>query len=128
MSEPLDINRRLTDDEIRTIFTSPMVSLTETYEAIAMRFEVTRARREEDRLRLALETANARALSAESAIAEWKALAERWEDDRISAEREWAEAQNTAAFLLELLRATVRTGTKDPLLDARLAEELRSHE
>jgi hypothetical protein len=32
------------------------------------------------------------------------------------------------AFLRELLVAVVRTGTKDPLLDARLAEELRSHE
>ena len=32
------------------------------------------------------------------------------------------------AFLRELLVAVVKTGTKDPLLDARLAEELRSHE
>ena len=31
-------------------------------------------------------------------------------------------------FLRELLVAVVKTGTKDPLLDARLAEELRSHE
>lgn len=31
-------------------------------------------------------------------------------------------------FLRELLVAVARTGTKDPLLDARLAEELRSHE
>ena len=37
------------------------------------------------------------------------------------------QAEERAAFLLELLRATVRTGTKDPLLDARLAEEIRSH-
>ncbi len=32
------------------------------------------------------------------------------------------------AFLRELLVAVVKTGTKDPLLDARIAEELRSHE
>ena len=32
------------------------------------------------------------------------------------------------AFLRELLVAVVKTGMKDPLLDARLAEELRSHE
>ena len=32
------------------------------------------------------------------------------------------------AFLRELLVAVVRTGTKDPLLDARIAEELRGHE
>ncbi len=32
------------------------------------------------------------------------------------------------AFLRELLVAVVRTGTKDPLLDARIAEGLRSHE
>ena len=31
-------------------------------------------------------------------------------------------------FLRELLVAVVKTGTKDPLLDARIAEELRSHE
>ena len=38
------------------------------------------------------------------------------------------QAEERVAFLLELLRATVMTGTKDPLLDARLAEEIRSHE
>ena len=32
------------------------------------------------------------------------------------------------AFLRELLVAVVKTGTKDPLLDARISEELRSHE
>ncbi len=32
------------------------------------------------------------------------------------------------AFLRELLVAVVKTGTKDPLLDARITEELRSHE
>ncbi len=32
------------------------------------------------------------------------------------------------AFLRELLVAVVRTGTKDTLLDARITEELRSHE
>ena len=31
------------------------------------------------------------------------------------------------AFLRELLVAVVKTGTKDPLLDARISEELRSH-
>ena len=31
-------------------------------------------------------------------------------------------------FLRELLVAVVKTGTKDPLLDARITEELRSHE
>ena len=34
----------------------------------------------------------------------------------------------TVAFLMELLRVVVKTGTKDPRLDARIAEELRSHE
>lgn len=90
----------MTEDELREIILSPMVSVTETSEAIALRFEVTRARREEETLRLALATAT----------------------------RERDEAQNTAAFLLELLHAAVRTGTKDPFLDARLTEELRSHE
>ena len=46
-----DISRRLTDDEIRAIFLSPMVSTTETLAAVSLRFEVIRARREEENLR-----------------------------------------------------------------------------
>ena len=46
-----DFTKRLSDDELRETFLSPMVSVTETTAAIALRFEVTRARREEDALR-----------------------------------------------------------------------------
>ncbi len=65
----------------------------------------------------------------------------------VRAERDWLRAKlangmvewkQTAAnlqtradgfeFLRELLVAVVKTGTKDPLLDARITEELRSHE
>lgn len=42
---------RLTDDELRQIFLAPMMVSTETSEAIQLRFEVTRARKEEERLR-----------------------------------------------------------------------------
>ena len=37
------------------------------------------------------------------------------------------EFAGEVAFLRELLVAVIKTGTKDPLLDARLAEELRGH-
>ena len=38
------------------------------------------------------------------------------------------EFAGEVAFLRELLVAVIKTGTKDPLLDARLAEELGRHE
>lgn len=40
----------------------------------------------------------------------------------VDAEDRLAAALDDRAFLLELLGITVKTGTKDPLLDARLAE------
>lgn len=75
----LDISRRLTDDEMRAIFLSPMVTTTETDEAVALRFEVTRARREEDALRLALETAARERDEARKERASYEAkLAAKW--------------------------------------------------
>lgn len=50
----MDTTRRLTNDEMRELFLSPMTSTAETNAAIALRFEVTRARRREDALHLAL--------------------------------------------------------------------------
>ena len=47
MGEPLS------DEEVGELFRSPMTSTTETEAAIRLRFEVTRARREESRLRAA---------------------------------------------------------------------------
>ena len=41
----------LSDEEVGELFRSPMTSTTETEAAVRLRFEVTRARREESRLR-----------------------------------------------------------------------------
>ena len=54
-----ELGERLTDDEVRELFLSPMTSVTETRAAMVLRFEVTRARREEAVLRARVATLEA---------------------------------------------------------------------
>ena len=72
-------------------------------------------------------------LAHDAALRSALAAAERERDEARSSE-EWLAfasmreerdaAASDAAFRLELLRAVVATGTKDPRLDARIAEEV----
>lgn len=105
--------------------------------------EVQWLNREVMRLRSALAAAESTSLRYLTERDDWFAAYQRAEEGRRAAERERDEARSSegwlafasmreerdaaasdAAFRLELLRAVVATGTKDPRLDARIAEEV----
>lgn len=77
-----------------------------------------------EKVRDARQTERAKDPEADSPARGWHVEAEAWKQ---TAENLQARADRFE-FLRELLVAVVKTGTKDPLLDARIAEELRSHQ
>ena len=79
----------------------------------------------------ALLLAEQRGAAYDMAWREVESLRERLDKEQEERGRQYGlrlQIADEFAFLRELLVAVVKTGTKDPLLDARLAEELRSHE
>jgi hypothetical protein len=90
-----DLERRMTDGELREALISPMVATEETDAAIALRFEVTRARREETALRSRIAEAERERDEAKAAASDAAYRRERSDDalDRTAGERDAALAR-----------------------------------
>jgi len=115
------------------------LSLVDAESALAAEREAHAETREEinaltNERNAALELAEKRGAAYDMTWREVESLRERLDKEEEERGRQYGlrleiadEFAGEVAFLRELLVAVIKTGTKDPLLDARLAEELRGH-
>ena len=115
------------------------LSLVDAESALAAEREAHAETREEinaltNERNAALELAEKRGAAYDMTWREVESLRERLDKEEEERGRQYGlrleiadEFAGEVAFLRELLVAVIKTGTKDPLLDARLAEELRGY-